>query len=98
MHRSRCRDAEAGLRYAVDPSAGLRIVPLDSLTAVYHRASGQTHVVVEPVPEILAELGNGTADVPDLIARLALDDSSETRALLTDRLEELVATGLIARR
>ena len=96
MPRSKCRAVEAGLTYRADPPEGLRIVPLDSLTAVYHRASGQTHVVAEPVPEILAALGTGSADVPELVARLGLDDNGETRALLYERLEELVATGLVA--
>ena len=96
MPRSRCRDAEAGLTYRADPPDGLRIGPLDSLTAIYHRASGQTHVVAEPVPEILAALSEGTADVQALIMRLGLDDCDETRALLYERLNELVATGLVA--
>ncbi len=85
------------MTYRADPPEGLRIVPLDSLTAIYHRASGQTHVVTEPVPEILAALGGVTADLPMLIARLGLSDSIETRALLTERLDELVASGLVAR-
>ena len=40
---------------AADPTT-LRIVPLDALTLVYHRASGITHVVDAPVPEILEAL------------------------------------------
>lgn len=85
------------MTYRADPPDGLRIVPLDSLTAVYHRASGQTHVVAEPMPEILAVLGTDSADLPMLILRLDLPDTAETHALLTERLEELVATGLVAR-
>jgi PqqD family protein of HPr-rel-A system len=83
------------LAYRADPPEGLRIVSLDTLTAIYHRASGQTHVVAEPVPEILAALGKGGADVPALITRLGLPDTGETRALLAERLDELVATGLV---
>jgi PqqD family protein of HPr-rel-A system len=85
------------LTYRADPPEGLRIVPLDSLTAIYHRASGQTHVVAEPVPEILAAFGEGAADVSGLFARLGLPEIAETRALLLERLEELVATGLVQR-
>ena len=85
------------MTYCADPPEGLRVVALDSLTAIYHRASGQTHVVAEPVPEILAGLAMGDADVMVLIRRLNLVDDSETRALLTERLEELVATGLVAK-
>jgi PqqD family protein of HPr-rel-A system len=82
--------------YRADPPGGLRVVPLDSLTAVYHRASGQTHVVAEPMPEILAALGDAEADMPGLIVRLGLTDTPETRAVLSERLAELVATGLVA--
>ena len=96
MPRCKCRGAEAGLTYRADPPEGLRIVPLDSLTAIYHRASGQTHVVAEPMPEILAALSEGAADVPALIARFGIADSEKTRALLNERLKELVATGLVA--
>ena len=85
------------MTYRADPPGGLRIVPLDSLTAIYHRASGQTHVVAEPMPEILAALGNDEADLPELIARLSLSDDPESCQLLTERLAELVATGLVAR-
>ena len=85
------------MTYRADPPGGLRIVPLDSLTAIYHRASGQTHVVAEPMPEILAALGVGEAELPELIARLGLSDDPESRELLTERLAELVATGLVAR-
>jgi PqqD family protein of HPr-rel-A system len=85
------------MTYRADPPDGLRIVPLDSLTAIYHRASGQTHVVAEPMPEILAVLGRGEADLTGLLCALGLSDDAETRALLSERLEELVSTGLVAR-
>ncbi len=83
--------------YRADPPGGLRIVPLDCLTAIYHRASGQTHVVAEPVPEILAVLGSGAQDVDGFLKALGLTNDAGTRALLTERLNELVATGLVAR-
>ncbi len=85
------------MTYRTDPPDGLRIVPLDSLTAIYHRASGQTHVVAEPMPEILAVLGSGETDLAGLLARLGLPENDDTRALLSERLSELVATGLVAR-
>jgi PqqD family protein of HPr-rel-A system len=83
--------------YRVDPPENLRIAPLDSLTAIYHRASGQTHVVAEPVPELLAALGKGACDVATLAVRLGLGASDQTHAVLAERLDELVATGLVAR-
>lgn len=86
------------MQYRADPPEMLRIVPLDSLTAIYHRASGQTHVVAEPVPEILAALGKSACDVAELARRLGVDDNDATRKILTERLCELVATGLVARK
>jgi PqqD family protein of HPr-rel-A system len=86
----------AHMFYRADPPEMLRIVPLDSLTAIYHRASGQTHVVAEPVPDLLAALSDGPCDVAVLASRLGLDGSEATCALLTERLDELIATGLVA--
>jgi PqqD family protein of HPr-rel-A system len=79
------------MRYAADPPDTVQIVSLDSLTAIYHRRSGQTHVVSEPMPEILAALQNGPADVATLAAQLGVDDV----ATLTVRLDELVEIGLV---
>jgi PqqD family protein of HPr-rel-A system len=85
------------VRYRADPPDGLRFVPLDSLTAIYHRASGQTHVVAEPVPQILAAMGDDALDVDTLRDRLGLPDTIDTRGLLCERLGELVETGLVTR-
>ena len=83
------------MRYRADPPALLQTVQLDSFTAVYHRQSGQTHLVVEPVPTILDALGSGEGDVVEILARLELENTSETRAALIAHLDDLVATGLV---
>ena len=75
--------------------AGRVTVTLDALSVIYHVASGQTHVVTEPIPQILAALDQGPGDVGDVLARLDLIDDETTRAVLRERLEELVATGLV---
>ncbi|HCB75550.1 MAG TPA: HPr-rel-A system PqqD family peptide chaperone [Sphingomonas bacterium] len=87
------------MRYRAADRASLRIVPLDVLTAIYHRASGQTHIVEAPVPEILAALGEETMGVEAILDRLARDYAlvDPDPAALTDRLEELAAAGLVAR-
>ncbi|MDB5699834.1 MAG: HPr-rel-A system PqqD family peptide chaperone [Sphingomonadales bacterium] len=82
------------MRYRADPPALLQIVPLDSLTAIYHRRSGQTHLVAEPVPEILAALGEG-GDLTDILAQLGLQDAPDAREALAARLDEMIATGLV---
>jgi PqqD family protein of HPr-rel-A system len=84
--------------YHADPPEMLRIVPLDSLTAIYHRASGQTHIVAEPVPVLLVALSEGACNVSTLAMRLGLVDDDHVCARLTERLDELVATGLVANR
>jgi len=85
-------------RFIAAAPATLRTVPLDELTIVYHRASGITHVLAPPAPEILAALTEPlTLDA--LLARLAddfelLDAGAQA---LAARLDELVAAGLVAR-
>lgn len=87
------------MRYRAADRASLRIVPLDVLTAIYHRASGQTHIVEAPVPEILAALGDEVLDVNAILDRLARDYAlvDPDTAALADRLEELAAAGLVTR-
>jgi PqqD family protein of HPr-rel-A system len=79
------------------PADALRIVPLDDLTLIYHRASGMTHIVAPPAPEILAALGQAPITRDALFAALAaafdLDGGDATA--LTARLDELVAAGLV---
>lgn len=77
-------------------SAGERIaVPLESLVAVYHRPSGETHLLAQPLPEILLALDEGEADVDELLHRLGIAASPKARTALTARLEELAASGLV---
>lgn len=85
------------MRYRAADPASLRIVPLDVLTAIYHRASGQTHIVEAPVPEILAALGNEALAVDAILERLSRDYAlvDPDPAALTARLEELAAAGLV---
>ena len=75
----------------------LRVDWLDDFTAIYHRASGITHLLTAPAPEILVTLGEAGMTLPDLAARLAADfdvaDADEEA--LVARLAELVAAGLV---
>jgi PqqD family protein of HPr-rel-A system len=87
------------MRYRAADRASLRIVPLDVLTAIYHRPSGQTHLVEAPVPELIEALGDEALGPAALLSRLERDYAlvDPDVAALTDRLEELVAVGLVAR-
>lgn len=75
----------------------LLIEQLDVLTAVYHRASGITHLLAEPAPEIMAALAAEPLTLATLLARLGetytLGDADE--GALAARLDELVAAGLV---
>lgn len=86
-------------RYRAPPPAALRGVALDTLSAVYHRASGQTHVVAPPVPELLDLLAGRAMTADELLAALAerFDLPDGDAAALTARLDELVDTGLVER-
>jgi PqqD family protein of HPr-rel-A system len=85
--------------HAAESPAQLRSVVLDSLTVLYHRRSGQTHIVSEPLPEILAALAAEPLTVEGLLDRLStLADVAPDRAALAARLAELEAIGLVERR
>ncbi|MDH4742943.1 HPr-rel-A system PqqD family peptide chaperone [Sphingomonas sp. CBMAI 2297] len=85
--------------YRAAPPETLRIVPLDALTLIYHRASGITHVVDAPVPEMLEALAADELTVDQLLARLAerYDLLDADPAALAMRLDELVQAGLVER-
>jgi PqqD family protein of HPr-rel-A system len=71
-------------------------VPLDTFTAVFHRPSGQTHLIVEPAPQILKMLSE-PLDENELLGRLFADfDVADDRAAFSERVRELAEAGLIA--
>lgn len=86
-------------QYARVPLSTLRIVPLDAMTLIYHRASGQTHVVASPVPELIEILDETPGDVATLLACLAdrFDLGDPDPEALTARLDELADVGLVIR-
>ncbi|MGL5839441.1 MAG: HPr-rel-A system PqqD family peptide chaperone [Sphingorhabdus sp.] len=80
----------------------MRIVePLDMMTLIYQRRSGITHMVGEPVPQMLALMRGDTIDAAILAARLAaqfdLGKREDAVALIAERLEELAELGLVER-
>ena len=84
--------------YRMARAEALRIVHLDSFIAVYHRASGLTHLLTAPAPEIMATLGESGLTRAALAERLAADfDLADLdEAVLAERLDELVACGLVS--
>ncbi len=93
--------------YAALPDAALKRVPLGGLEAIYHVASGITHLLAEPVPDLLdalARLEQGksatAAQVLALVSQrfdIIGDEPGEApEAVLEERLAELAALGLVA--
>jgi PqqD family protein of HPr-rel-A system len=91
---------EAAILYCVEEDDALLVRALDDLTLIYHRPAGQTHLVVSPVPEILAALREtGAASVETLHAAMARDfdlgEPAEALAAIERQLRELAALGLV---
>jgi PqqD family protein of HPr-rel-A system len=82
-------------RYSAPSDACLISVPLDGLTAVYHRPSAQTHVLIEPAPQILNALRAKELTLAEL--RTALGLAHDQEAVLQERLSELEESGLVLR-
>jgi PqqD family protein of HPr-rel-A system len=87
--------------YRAEASDDLVIRPLDAMTLIYQRRSGITHLVSEPVPEILAAMGGESMNAENLAAKLAaifdLGPEADAIAVIADRLEELADLGLVER-
>jgi len=86
-------------RYRAAPPEALRVEPLGQLTAIFDRRSVQTHLVVTPMPEILAAMGAEPCDAEMLAARLAadfdLEGEGDVCAIVAERLRELAELGLV---
>lgn len=78
------------MHYKAAATETLIAIPLGELTALYHRASGQTHVVAEPAPQILQALA-----APMTSEQLLDHLGSHDVEALAARLAELEAIGLI---
>lgn len=86
--------------YRAAPADALRIETLGELTAIFDRRSMQTHLVIAPMPEILAAIGSEVCSANAVAERLAgdfdLDGEGDVVAIVADRLAELAAMGLVA--
>jgi len=77
---------------------------LGVMTLIHHRRSGITHMVSEPVPQILEALDAlGPSDVAAVTAHLrahfdlAAEDGSDAATAIRARLIELATLGLVSR-
>ncbi len=89
-------------RFSTDSPGSRLSVALEGFALVFHRPSGITHILVPPAPEMLDALDQGAAGAREIVERLAeshqVDDREEAEAIVTARLAELEAGGLIERR
>ncbi len=93
--------AAQSILYLAEPADQLLVEPLDAITLIYHRRSGITHMVAEPVPEMLAAMGDTPVDAAKLVALLSrqfdLGAEEDAESVIAARLEELAELGLIER-
>lgn len=87
--------------YKAEPVDARIVEPLDMMTLIYQRRSGITHMVGEPVPQMLDAMGKDAVDAATLAARLAasfdLGGQADATALIAERLEELAELGMVER-
>ena len=86
-------------RYRADPADVVRSVELETLTILFHRPSGMTHVLAPPGPQILELLQDSEATLAEIRTRMSerFELTGDDDALAV-RLEELVSAGLAERR
>jgi PqqD family protein of HPr-rel-A system len=92
--------ASLDTKFRAEPADQILVTPLDSLTLVYQRRSGITHIVAEPAPEILAVMGTDALTVDEVAQRLATQfdfDGTHAADILAARLNELADLGLVER-
>jgi PqqD family protein of HPr-rel-A system len=87
------------IHYLAEAADARIIWPLDQMTLIYQRRSGITHIVADPVPQILHAMGDGPCDAALIAARMSaqydLGDTAQARAIIAARLAELAQLGLV---
>lgn len=86
--------------YRRDARDAVTVAPLGDIVALYHHRSGQTHMVISPVPEILQRMGFGEGlSARDLLDRLGRDFDlpDATEADIAVHIDALVTLGLVRR-
>jgi PqqD family protein of HPr-rel-A system len=85
--------------YRAIASQDVILHPLDSMTLIFQKSSGITHMVADPVPAILEVMAQDVLSADAIAVRLAtnydLEDSGDTTDIVLARLIELRALGLV---
>jgi PqqD family protein of HPr-rel-A system len=83
-------------RYAAPPIGACLRADAEGLTLLYHRRSGQTHILAEPAPQILEALAGAAMTEAELLVALAADFEVTQPQVIGERLSELIASGLVS--
>lgn len=74
---------------------------LDSMTLLFHRTSGITHMLADPAPAILEVMEDASLTAAEIATRLTanfdVDPGVDAEDIVLARLEELSALGLVTR-
>tara|TARA_R110002074_G_scaffold37012_4_gene100708 strand:+ start:759 stop:1043 length:285 start_codon:yes stop_codon:yes gene_type:complete len=88
-------------KYRAAPPDDLIWHALDSMTLLFHRPSGITHMLADPAPAILEIMADATLSADEIASRLAaefdIDSGGDTENIVHARLAELSGLGLVER-
>ncbi|MBV7256811.1 HPr-rel-A system PqqD family peptide chaperone [Pacificimonas sp. WHA3] len=92
----------SGARY-IPARADLRVEPLEDLTLVFHRLSGETHILSPEMEMMFSHLPDAGIHPAGLLRTLETEygaveaEDGDALAVISQRLEELAALGLVIR-
>ncbi len=88
-------------KYRAAPKDDLIWHELDSMTLLFHRPSGITHMLADPAPAILEVMADAALSASEIVARLEagfdFESGGDTGNIVDARLAELADLGLVAR-
>ncbi len=88
-------------KYRAAPKDDLIWHGLDSMTLLFHRPSGMTHMLADPAPAILEVMEEGPLSASEIVERLVaqfdVESAADAENIVLARLKELSGLGLVAR-
>jgi len=88
-------------QYRVAPTDDLIWHDLGSMTLLYHKPSGITHMLADPAPAIIEVMGDAPLTAAEIAARLKalfdLETGVDAEDIVIARLDELRTLGLVSR-
>ncbi|AMO71862.1 HPr-rel-A system PqqD family peptide chaperone [Sphingorhabdus sp. M41] len=88
-------------KYRAAPKDDLIWHDLDSMTLIFHRPSGITHMLADPVPAIIEVMEDAPLSAAEIASRLTasfdVEAGADSENIVLARMEELLALGLVSR-